>query len=138
MKLTSVRTALLAASIVAVGALGATSASASLHPGEWTVGGFQRICLISDGSWYSTTFSGWSGHWELTGIKEDSALVYGNYASGVGNDSMVLRGLSADWTEWRDGLVKVGFLDNTAWTFFNKTCGPPASRSRSGHANPID
>ncbi|MBA3812663.1 MAG: hypothetical protein H0X27_13670 [Caulobacteraceae bacterium] len=139
MKSTVIRSALLAASILGVAALSPAAASAKgLHRGLWDVGGIQQICLVSDGTWYSTTFSGWSGAWGPGTTREDRFLVYGNYAAGAGNDSMVLGGQNkADWTEWRDDLSFQNFLDDVQWTFVQKRCGPPAIQSRSGHKNPI-
>ena len=131
MKSKVLHAALLAASVLAAGALAPSAASASgLKVGEWSVGGIQHICLVADGTWYSTTFSTWSGHWELVGLGDDKSIVYGNYtvgSPGVGNDSFVVgKGNLSDWTEWHDFTVKVGFLDDTLWTFISKKCGPPA------------
>lgn len=144
MKSTVVRSALMAASIFALGALAPAAASAkSLKPGLWDVGGIQQICLVADGTWYGTTFPTWNGHWNAGAGVEDQNLVYGNYTfsdiPGVGNDSMVIDKQNlADWTEWNDYTVQVGFDDDVQWTFIQKSCPPPASQNRSGHKNPLD
>ena len=108
-------------------------ASAAIGPGQWTLGGFQQLCLTASGTWYSTTFSGWSGAWGTYG---KNVHIYGNYAAGAGNDSMVFnkKGTKGSWTEWRDDLSFQTVISPTTLTFTKADCDPPAA-SAAG-ANP--
>jgi hypothetical protein len=78
---------LLAAAIVAP----ISAQAAGLKPGLYVLNKTQEICLQAAGTWYSPTLSGWTH-------------IFGNYDSGTGNDSIVVKGKSASWTEWKDGL----------------------------------
>lgn len=127
--------ALFASSALAVGAF-ASSATAAVGPGNYSVGGGQQICLVSDGTWYGETYSGWGGMWGAGPTKEDATLLHGNYASGAGNDAMVIRGKTVDWTEWQDDESYQSFLDTT-FTKIKGPCSPPAARANVHH-NPTD
>jgi hypothetical protein len=82
----------------------------------------QNICFRPDGTWYSTTFDGWSGRWFQKGTggagRGDRVRVLGNYLSGRGSDSgelefVHLKLLSGLWTEW------MGDLSFVNWTRAN-------------------
>lgn len=91
--------------------------------GHWELRGFnddspnlsllatQRICILANGTWYSTTFPNWHGRWFQKGNNAagngNRVRLLGNYANGVGNDSAELdfvntRSMNGPWTEWRD------------------------------------
>jgi len=126
-------------SLVAALALSPVLAMAApVSPGEYSISGIQNICLKSDGTWYSTTFSNWAGHWEITNRK---LYVYGNYADGVGNDSMVFKknGEAGFWTEWRDGLPAVATFRDQVLTLVNSVCAAPAmAPNGAATGNPMD
>ncbi len=95
--------ALAAASLLVIG----SSASAlGLKPGNYEVDGSQQICLVAGGTWYGETFPSWGGDWRVGPVGGGGDLgdtfIWGNYASGAGNDSMVVSGTKVAWTEWRD------------------------------------
>jgi hypothetical protein len=110
---------------IALAAMAPMLASAAIGPGQWNLAGFQQICLTSGGTWYATTFSGWGGAWGTYGGK---VHIYGNYASGAGNDSMVFnkKGTKGSWTEWRDDLSFHTVFSPTTLTFVKADCDPPA------------
>ncbi len=93
----------------------------------------QGICIEDGGTWYSTTFSSWSGKWFLKG---NDLHLHGNYDSGLGNDAFELtkvlpNNFSGYWQEWRDD----GTYDNYLTVQFRKTgavCALPVSASVSG------
>ena len=118
--------ALTASVAVATMAL-APSAQASLSPGNYNVAGIQQICLVSDGTWYGETFSGWGGRWFAGPTRDDGTLIFGNYSGGLGNDSMVVGGHNLDWTEWQDDQSFQTFLDTTI-TKIKGACSPPAAK----------
>ncbi len=123
---------------VAIAALGPLAAMAAIGPGQYSVAGIQQICLVSGGTWYGTTFSGWGGAWQqvLVGSKLYTHI-YGNYAGGVGNDSMVFKGASkGNWTEWRDDLSFQTVLNPVTISFVKPVCDPPALKAQGGSANP--
>ncbi len=71
----------------------------------------QRICILANHTWYSTTFPNWHGRWFQKGTNAagsgDRFRLLGNYAKGAGNDSAELdfvnsRVMTGPWTEWRD------------------------------------
>jgi hypothetical protein len=131
--MTSVSRLILAASL----SLPLIASAASPTPGEYSIGGFQNICLQSGGTWYGTTFSGWGGRWENAGAK---TFIYGNYASGAGNDGMFLKNgrSSGVWEEWRDDLSFSTVLKGVSMTKIGSSCPPPAARSERGAANPME
>jgi hypothetical protein len=108
----------------------AGSASAQVAPnnpvGLWVVNwsfddsapmapvGTQTICFLANGTWYSTSYSGWNGLWFQKGNSAagngDHVSLNGNYAANVGNDVFQLDFVHVDlmtgpWTEWRDNFV---------------------------------
>ncbi|MGI9169717.1 MAG: hypothetical protein ACR2FH_05995 [Caulobacteraceae bacterium] len=132
---------LLMSSALAVGALAPSAASAlGLNPGNYSINGQQNICLKADGTWFGETFSGWGGQWKLTGLREDATVIYGNYASGVGNDTMVVtQNRNVDWTEWRDDLSFSNFVDGTVTKIHGHCTGPAAALpANSARHNPMD
>lgn len=123
--------AILAAALLAPVSAGA----AALAPGSYEVDGVHAICLKSDGTWYGEDFHGWGGDWML-GLNGQTAI-FGNYSSGAGNDSMVVKKGVVQWSEWSDSLNTQSFLRG-AFTFLKTACGPPARSSPPGHQNPTD
>ena len=95
---------LLAAALVAP----ISAQAAGLKPGLYVLNKTQEICLQAAGTWYSPTLSGWTGLWVVTG---KDTHIFGNYDSGTGNDSIVVKGKSASWTEWKDGLGFQNVID---------------------------
>ena len=119
--------ALIASAALAAGALAPSAASASLAAGNYEVDGIQQICLVSDGTWYGETFHAWGGHWLAGPTRDDGTLIFGNYNSGAGNDSMVVEGTrSVDWTEWSDDGTFGTFIDGT-FAKIRGPCTPPAA-----------
>ncbi len=129
--------ALIASAALAAGALAPSAASASLAPGNYEVAGIQQICLVAGGTWYGETFGPWGGNWFAGPTRDDGTIIFGNYASGAGNDSMVVKGHSSvDWTEWQDNLSFQNFVDGT-FAKIPGACTPPAARINRTH-NPQD
>lgn len=68
--------------------LAAGTALAATPVGQWNYRGYnwpdlkhgpvQGICFVADGTWYSTTFSGWNGEW-----KQDSDRIRFYGSTGV-------------------------------------------------------
>jgi hypothetical protein len=123
---------------IAIAAIAPMAALAAIGPGQYSVGGLQQICLVSGGTWYSTTFPAWGGRWQQVAVGSKlHTHIYGNYAGGVGNDSMVFKGASkGSWTEWRDDLSFQTVLNPVQIDFVKATCDPPALRAQGGSANP--
>ena len=135
MKTKILSAALLASSVLAMGAF-ASSATAAAAPGNYNAGGIQPICLLANGTWYGEAFSGWGGTWGPGPTTEDATILHGNYASGAGNDSMNIKGRSVDWTEWQDDESYQAFLDTT-FTKIRGACTPPVA-SAGHHQHPMD
>jgi hypothetical protein len=107
----------------------ATSA-ASLPNGQYNVAGLQQICILNGNpkTWYGTTFPNWGGRWAK---KKKQILIYGNYAAGTGNDTIVfpLKGgnpYSIVWIEWNNSFSHSLILVNRAFSFVKAICDPPA------------
>lgn len=114
---------------------GVNSAAAKLTPGLYEIDGIQEICLQAAGTWYSPTFSGWGGTWlnnTATGALAKS-LIRGNYASGAGNDSIIVKRGHAGWNEWRDTETYTADLDPVTWSKIG-TC-TDAGRIHLSHVN---
>lgn len=110
------------------------SANAKTKPGLYEIDGIQEICLQAAGTWYSPTFSGWGGYWEIvTGGKFAKTELHGNYASGAGNDSILVKGKTASWNEWRDSETYMNYLDPVTFSLIG-TCSA-ASWHKPAHAN---
>jgi hypothetical protein len=95
----------------------------------WARGGSEQICFVADGTWYSTTFPAWGGHWFRKG---DRVMMSGNWDGGLGNNGIVLQMISRS----RMTGVNIQFRDGSSpspWSLWNVgklsgTCGPPASQ----------
>jgi hypothetical protein len=124
--------------LAALAILTPVCAFAAIGPGQYDVAGIQQICLTNSGTWYGTTFSGWGGGWQQVVVGSATHThIYGNYASGVGNDSMVFKGTKGSWTEWRDDLSVQLALNPVKLTPVKKACDPPAAATRSDKVNPM-
>ena len=120
------------------------AANARLGPGEYVLNDQQWICLKPDGQWYGTSFAGWGGRWLET---DDRLLIFGNYADGSGNDSMVFanrfpaltRHNPGAWTEWRDdGSWHAALPHAYLYKIVKGECvNPPAIAGPEGQANPM-
>lgn len=121
---------------IALAALAPMFASAAIGPGQYNLAGIQQICLVSGGTWYGTTFSAWGGGWQQITIgTKVHTHIYGNYAGGVGNDSIALKGSKGSWTEWRDDLSFQIVLNPVTLSFVKTICDPPAAQA-AGSGNP--
>ena len=132
MKLQAISLSLLATTALVSGA---NNAAASLKAGLYQINGGQELCLLSNGTWFSPTFSGWGGTWlnnTTTGALAHE-LIRGNYASGAGNDSIIVKRGHAGWNEWRDSETYTADLDPVTWASVG-TCSA-ATRHHSPHAN---
>ena len=113
----------------------AMASASHLTPGQWSLGGIQQICVTSSNTWYGTTFAAWHGAWRFDG---GLMMLYGNYASGAGNDSITVGGLNvADWVEWRDDLSFQTVVDDVQITFVKTVCDPPAASVNSPIGDPL-
>ena len=99
-----------------------TAAEARLSAGLYNIGNIQELCLHSDGTWDSPTYSNWGGTWlnNTTTGAVVKGLIRGNFFSGYGNDSIAvkgnpLRGAKAGWNEWEDN--ETYNVDNDPITF---------------------
>jgi hypothetical protein len=119
---------------IALAAMAPMFASAAIGPGQYDLAGIQQICLVSGGTWYGTTFSGWGGGWQqLTIGTKVHTHIYGNYSAGAGNDSIALKGSKGSWTEWRDDLSFQIVLNPVKLTFVKAACDPPVAGAGSGN-----
>lgn len=119
---------------IALAAMAPMFASAAIGPGQYDLAGIQQICLVSGGTWYGTTFSGWGGAWQqLTIGTKVHTHIYGNYSAGAGNDSIALKGSKGSWTEWRDDLSFQIVLNPVKLTFVKAACDPPVAGAGSGN-----
>jgi hypothetical protein len=96
-------------------------------------GGVQNICFLAGGTWFSTTFPGWTGLWFQKGAAAagngDRVRMLGNYANNVGNDSLEIDFVNGNlmtgpWTEWRDNFVFVAWA-RSSLTRIGNCAGPP-------------
>lgn len=132
----SIKTLLLMSS--AALAVAGTASANGLKPGQYNVDSIQQICLVSDGSWYGTTFH-FNGHWISNPGNNDKAAIYGNYQSsgpyyGYYNDTITVRGGTADWYDYADDNSYAAFLPGVLFSFVKKACDPPAARTNDGKA----
>lgn len=119
---------------IALAAMAPMFASAAIGPGQYDLAGIQQICLVSGGTWYGTTFSGWGGGWQqLTIGTKVHTHIYGNYSAGAGNDSIALKGSKGSWTEWRDDLSFQIVLNPVKLTFVKAACDPPVAGAGGGN-----
>jgi hypothetical protein len=110
----------------------ATGMAAGLTAGLYNADGLQQICLQSAGTWYSPTFGAWGGLWVVTGA---DTHIFGNYNSGAGNDSIVVKGKKGTWTEWSDDLTYYNPIDPITFTKIG-TCTDAAKSQPAGKGNP--
>jgi hypothetical protein len=132
----------------------AASAQAAPPVGQWNLtfyyddagfaqGATQGICFEggpSKGTWYSTTFAGWSGDWWRKGGISDTIMLKGNYNSGEGNDGAKVELLNTSlmtgsWVEWRDSGLSLYWFQ----VRLNKQdtiCDPPALLSKPQAIDP--
>jgi hypothetical protein len=116
-----------------------TAANAhAFGPGLWSANGIQEICLVSGGTWYSPTYANWGGDWIVQVITgEEKGTLVGNYNSGAGNDSFVVKGSVMAWNEWSDDLSYVNMAGvGYVWSYLGSSCGEPA-KGPNKHANPM-
>lgn len=111
--------------IAAAALMPALAMAGPLKPGEYSIGGYQQICIVADGSWYGTTFPDWGGLW-IYDADTKTTSVFGNYASGAGNDSMAIKAGSANWTEWRDDQGFQMFVTKLTFTKLSNRCSAQA------------
>lgn len=132
----------------------AASAQAAPPVGQWNMtfyyddqgfaqGGTEGLCFEggpSKGTWYSTTFAGWSGDWWRKGGSSNVILLKGNYESGLGNDGAKIELISlslmtGSMVQWRDDNSVIQWIQ----VRLNKQsaiCDPPALMSISGTGVP--
>jgi len=127
----SIKTLLLLSG-TALAVAGGASAS-GLKPGQYNIDSIQQICLVSGGTWYGTTFD-FNGHWISNPGNNDKAAIYGNYQGngsyyGYYNDTITVRGGTADWYDYNDDNSYAAFLPGVTFTFVKKACDPPAART---------
>ena len=123
---------------IAIAAMAPMFALAAIGPGQYSVGGIQQICLVSGGTWYGTTFSGWGGAWQQVTVGTKlHTHIYGNYAAGAGNDSIAVKGAVGSWTEWRDDLSFQTVINPVKLTKVKTACDPPALAAQGGKSNPL-
>jgi hypothetical protein len=121
-----VRTCIAAAALVPM-------LASALPPGQYDITGKQQICLLDNGTWYGVTFGGWGGHYK---VKSSKTFIYGNYADGVGNDSMVFfENDKGSWTEWRDDFSHETVTRDHI-RMVKSECDPPAAAAQGGPMNP--
>ena len=101
------------------------------QPGLYDADGLQQICLQADGTWNSPTFASWGGQWSVV---NKELHVFGNYNSGAGNNSIVVKGKKGSWTEWTDDLSYSNPLDPITFTYIGACT--EARAVPGAHANP--
>jgi hypothetical protein len=105
-----------------------------LKPGLYNADGIQQMCLLAGGTWTSPTFPGWGGKWQVTGA---NTHIWGNYASGAGNDSLVIKGKGGTWMEWRDDLSFNNPLDPISFVKIGR-CKAASAAPVSHKGNPAE
>jgi hypothetical protein len=93
--------------------------AAQIKAGLYNADGLQEICLVSDGTWYSPTYANWGGLWTVV---NGVGHIFGNYNSGAGNDSLVIKAGGGSWMEWSDDLTYANPLDPITFTKISKKC----------------
>jgi hypothetical protein len=134
MKLNILSVSLLATTALVSGATVATAKST--QPGLYLINGGQEICLASNGTWTSPTFSGWGGTWAVVNGKLAKTIIRGNYASGAGNDSISVKGKNAAWDEWRDTESYTYYADPVAFSYLGSSCGAAHKVNHVNKSNP--
>ena len=88
--LTSLSLVMLAVSVQAAPPVGQWNVTFYNDDAGFTQGATQGICFEggpSKGTWYSTTYAGWSGDWWRKGGISEVIMFHGNYDSGAGNSA---------------------------------------------------
>ena len=112
-------------------AAGGSAMAGGLKPGQYGLGGIQRICLAADGSWYGVTFP-FKGHWRDTPGADDSAPIWGAYATiggepGRYHDTINVSNATADWYEWNDAGSYSLLLAQVPFARLKSRCDAPAA-----------
>jgi hypothetical protein len=123
------------APILLIVAMTTTSRAAEgLKPGQYEIQSqntSQQICLVSDGTWYGTSFD-WSGHWSDTVAAHTKTEIYGNYAvntqsPGYANDTLTVETInkvkSVQWYDWFDDFSYKHY-EVAPLVFVKKLCDP--------------
>ena len=120
--------------------LGPGSASAaSLAPGQYDLNGEQQICILSDKTWYSTSYPDWSGEW---GKKQKTLYLHGNWEDGFGNTVITIVNptsspYKAIWIDWSETSSFREIAPKSTFSFLKVICDPPASpNARNGKKSP--
>jgi len=105
---------LTAASVQAKSILGQWSITFYNDATDLTQQATQSICFVDgpeagveQGTWYSTTFSNWHGHWWRKQGNANVTIINGNFFSGSGNDGAKVEfingsTITGSWVEWTD------------------------------------
>jgi hypothetical protein len=113
----------------------AVASSAILKPGSYSLSGIQDICLESSGAWYGEEFPDWGGLYTLG--SDGQTVIFGNYNSGAGNDSILVKKSAGTWDEWADDLSYSNYETITV-TKTSKTCTPPPEANKKVRKNPSE
>jgi hypothetical protein len=128
--------AIIASAALAAAALAPAAVSAAgLKPGSYSLGGIQDICLQAGGTWYGEDFAAWGGDYLLGSNGE--TVIFGNYNSGAGNDSIIVKKTSGTWNEWADDLSYT-FYEAVTVSKNSKTCTPPPVSNKKQQNNPSE
>jgi hypothetical protein len=108
--LISLSLGMLAASVQAAPPVGQWKVTFYEDDGGFAFSGTQSLCFEggpNKGTWYSPTFTGWTGDWWRKGGSSDVIIIKGNYNSGLGNDGAKVELISislmaGSWFEWTD------------------------------------
>lgn len=136
--------------VLALSVTGAAFAQAANNPvGLWRFQAFddntpalaalgtQDICFLANGTWFSTTFPNFNGHWFQKGNNAagngDRVRLLGNWADGTGNgsaeiDFVHLNLMTGAWNEWTDRFNSILWL-RMHGTRVSNVCPPPATSS---------
>jgi hypothetical protein len=117
---------MLLAGVVAAVTIGGPASAGDLRPGQYSLGGVQRICLKADGAWYGVTFA-FAGRW-----RNDTAAapLWGGYQSAAGNrfhDTVNVANGAADWYEWSEGGRYSQLLPAVSFRRLGPSCPPAAT-----------
>jgi hypothetical protein len=121
--------------LIAMGGLIPSLALADFPAGQWTMTSYSEvnvgpktdgICIQDGGTWYSDTFSGWSGKWFRKG---NDIHLHGNYSTGDGNTAFELtlinfRLLTGYLQEWRDRNPLDYNFARVQFIFQKASCNP--------------
>lgn len=140
--------------IIAASVLFCLGVSATVYAGPWPTGQWQMkayndetgnsfqvmhgMCIVGDGTWYSTTFPNWGGHWFKKG---NDLHLHGNYDNGLGNDAFELTKIAGwhmdgYWQEFRDNITTSDFWATTRWQKKSNQCDSLRAQAVEPDANP--